>query len=162
MRVKHWAKPATESEYQAPTVESMAVSDMPGEAVLYSRGGNANSSLVRSGLGGRDPDACEKIVVPVVTLDAYLHYEGLPTPRCVKIDTEGAEIRVLRGAQRLLSSDARIVCELHPYAWREFGNTHEELKQLAAGSRRRIRYLDQQNEIVDEVKYGVVVLERFS
>jgi FkbM family methyltransferase len=145
-----------------PTVESMAVSEMPGEAVLYSRGGNANSSLARSGLGGAVADTYEKIVVPIVTLDSYLHHNGLPTPRWVKIDTEGAEIRILKGAERLLASDAGILCEVHPYAWREFGNTYDELKQLAAAARRRIRYLDQQNEIADEVKYGVVVLERIS
>jgi FkbM family methyltransferase len=145
-----------------PKIESMAVSDAPGEAVLYSRGGNSNSSLARSGLGGDINDACEKILVPVVTLDSYLHDEGVPTPHWVKIDTEGAEIRVLKGAEQLLASDAGILCELHPYAWREFGSTYEELKQLAAASCRRIRYLDQQSEIGDEVKYGVVVLERFS
>jgi FkbM family methyltransferase len=145
---------------KTPGIESMAVSDAPGEAVLYSRGGNANSSLARSGLGGGVADACEKIVVPVVTLDSYIHDKGLPIPRWVKIDTEGAEIRVLKGAERLLASDAGILCELHPYAWREFGSTYEELRQLVAESRRRIRYLDQQSEIGDEVKYGVVVLER--
>lgn len=142
-------------------IEAMAVSDTPGKAVLYSRGGNSNSSLARSGLGG-GADADEKIVVTVVTLDSYLQDQGLRTPRWVKIDTEGAEIRVLQGSQQLLASDAGILCELHPYAWREFGNTYEELKQLAAASRRRIRYLDQPSEIGDEVKYGVVVLERFS
>jgi FkbM family methyltransferase len=147
---------------KTPRIESMAVSDAPGEAVLYSRGGNANSSLARSGLGGGVADSCEKILVPVVTLDSYLHDKGLPTPRWVKIDTEGAEIRVLKGAGRLLASDAGILCELHPYAWPEFGNTYEELIHLAAASRRRIRYLDQQRGIGDEVKYGVVVLERFS
>jgi FkbM family methyltransferase len=144
-----------------PRIEPLAVSDVPGEAILYSHGGNANSSLARSGLGGDVVDACEKIVVSTVTLDSYLHDNGL-TPRWVKIDTEGAEIRVLKGAVQLLASDAGILCELHPYAWREFGNTYEELKQLAAASRRRIRYLDQQNEIAGEVKYGVVALERLS
>jgi hypothetical protein len=96
----------------------------------------------------------------MVTLDSYLSDSGLSTPRWVKIDTEGAEIRVLKGAQQLLAGEAGILCELHPYAWQEFGSSYEELRQLAAASRRRIRYLDQQSEIGDEVKYGVVVLDR--
>lgn len=50
--------------------------------------------------------------------------------------------------------------KLHPLAWRELGNIFAELQQLAAGSRRRIRYLDQPCES-DEVRYAVVVLERF-
>jgi FkbM family methyltransferase len=147
---------------KTPRIESMAVSDAPGDAVLYSRGGNANSSLAPTGLGGGVVDAYEKIVVSVVTLDSYLHDNDLPTPRWVKIDTEGAEIRVLKGAEQLLASDAGVLCELHPYAWHEFGNSYEELKQLTAASRRRIRYLDQQGEIGDEVKYGVVLLEHLS
>ena len=101
---------------KTPSVEPMAVSDTPGEALLYSRGGNSNSSLARSGLGGGIAGAHEEIVVPVITLNSYLHDTGLRTPRCVKIDTEGAEVRVLKGARQLLASDAIIICELHPYA----------------------------------------------
>jgi hypothetical protein len=93
-------------------------------------------------------------------LDDYLSEQKFPKPRCVKIDTEGAEIGILTGARRLLASDAVIICELHPYAWAEFGNTFEELKTLAKASGRRIRYLDQTNEIGDEATYGAVVLER--
>jgi FkbM family methyltransferase len=143
---------------EAPTVEPSAVSDAPGEAVLFSRGGDSNSSLARSGIGGvAEPEA---IRVPLVTLDAYLEAHSLPQPRWVKIDTEGAEIRILKGAPRLLAGGANIVCELHPYAWAEFGNSFGELQRLASESGRRIRYLDQDTEIGDDVRYGTVVLER--
>ena len=81
-------------------------------------------------------------------------------PDCVKIDVEGAEIRVLKGAKRLLESDAKIVCELHPYAWRDFGNSFSDLQFIAFAAGRRIRYLDQQHEITEPVKYGTVVLEK--
>ena len=37
-----------------------------------------------------------------------------------------------------------------------------ELKDLADAAGRRIRYLDQNAEIGDQVEYGTVVLERFS
>ena len=40
-----------------------------------------------------------------------------------------------------------------------FGNTLAELKELAAAAGRRIRYLDQDNEIGDEAEYGTVLLE---
>jgi FkbM family methyltransferase len=143
---------------EAPTVEPSAVSDAPGEAVLYSRGGDSNSSLARSGIGG--VAAPEAIHVTLVTLDAYLEEHRLPDPRWVKIDTEGAEIRILKGAPRLLASGANIVCELHPYAWAEFGNSLGELQRLAAESSRRIRYIDQDTEVGDDVRYGTVVLER--
>jgi hypothetical protein len=62
----------------------------------------------------------------------------------------------------VLSSHAGIVCELHPYAWPEFGATLSDLKELAAASGRRVRYLDQQAEIGSAAEYGAVILERRS
>ncbi len=102
----------------------------------------------------------EEIRVPLVTLDSYLSECTLPEPRCVKIDAEGAEIRILRGAKQMLSSNAEFVCELHPNAWPEFGNTFAELKDLTAAAGRRIRYLDPDTEIGEEAEYGTVLLER--
>ena len=141
-------------------VESLAVSDKAGEAVLYSLGGNSQSSLARSGIGEEAAKAAKQFRVPLVRLDDYLEESGLPCPRWVKVDAEGAEIRILQGARRLLVGDSNIVCELHPYAWAEFGNSFSELKALAAAARRRIRYLDQETEIGDAPEYGSVVLER--
>jgi hypothetical protein len=106
--------------------------------------------------------AASKEKMPAVTLDSYLSEHRLPVPRCVKIDAEGAEIRILKGAKQILASSADVVCELHPYAWREFGNTLAALKQLASTAGRRIRYLDQDVEIGDQVEYGTVLLERCS
>jgi hypothetical protein len=98
----------------------------------------------------------------VIRLDDYIANTNLPTPRWVKIDAEGAEIRILHGALKLLSSNAGIVCELHPYAWRDFGDTITDLKTLAAAAGRRIRYMDQNVELGDNPEYGTVFLERIS
>jgi FkbM family methyltransferase len=143
-----------------PTLEICACSDEAGQATLFSRGGNSQSSLARSAVEFSPVHHSEEIRVSTVTLDSYLSDHHLPTPRCVKIDAEGAEIRILKGARDLLASDAHILCELHPYAWQEFGNTLAEMKQLAAAACRRIRYLDQSAEIGDRAEYGTVLLER--
>jgi FkbM family methyltransferase len=145
-----------------PTVEVSACSDEVGEAILFSRKGNSQSSLVRSAVEFSATHQSEEIRVSTVTLDCYLVKHRLPVPRCVKIDAEGAEIRILKGATQVLASGADIVCELHPYAWPEFGNTFTELKQLAAAAGRQIRYLDQDVEITEQVEYGTVLLERYS
>ena len=60
----------------------------------------------------------------------------------------------------MLASRATILCELHPYAWQQFGNSLQELKELAAQCGRRIRYLDQDLEIGENADYGIVALER--
>jgi FkbM family methyltransferase len=145
-----------------PTIENSACSDEIGDAILFSRGGNSQSSLARFAVEFCSAHHAEEIRVPTVTLDAYLLEHRLPAPRCVKIDAEGAEIRILKGAKQILASSAYVVCELHPYAWPEFGSTLTELKELTAGSGRRVRYLDQDAEIGDHVEYGTVMLERYS
>ena len=142
-----------------PRIESMAVSDAAGEAVLYSMHGDSRSSLARSALGVVGGDA-ERFDVQVVTLDAYVASSRLAEPSWIKIDTEGAEIRILKGAAELLSGRTGVVCELHPYAWPEFGNSFDELRQLVARSGRRIRYLDQSFEATGVPHYGSVLLER--
>jgi FkbM family methyltransferase len=151
---------ALNPDLKPPVVEAAACSDSVGEATLYSRGGNAQSSLVRSGVEFSPAHKSEQIRVPLVTLDGYLLGRGLPEPRWVKIDAEGAEIRILKGAAKVLLGSTNIVCELHPYAWPEFGNTFSELKELAAASGRRIRYLDQMTEVGEQAEYGTVLLER--
>ena len=145
-----------------PVVESVACSDAPGQATLFSRGGNAQSSLVRSAVEFAPEHTSEQFTVPLVTLDSYIADNGLAVPRWVKIDPEGAEIRILKGAPRLLASDAGILCELHPYAWPEFGNSFAELKDIVAASGRRIRYIDEDQEVGDTATYGTVLLEKRS
>ena len=143
-----------------PIVESCACSDSSGEATLFSRRGNSQSSLARSAVEFAPEHKSEQIQVPLVTLDSYIAAHNLPVPRWVKIDTEGAEIRILKGAQKLLASDAGVLCELHPYAWPEFGNTYAELKDLVAETGRRMRFIDQDVEVGDTPLYGTVLLER--
>lgn len=144
-----------------PVVEALAVSDAPGEAVLYSQGGDSQSSLARSGIGETAAERAETFTVPLVSLDGYIADRGLAPPRWVKIDTEGAEIRILKGAPKLLAGPSNILCELHPYAWAEFRNSFGELQAAVRQSGRRIRYLDEDAEMrAADVRYGAVLLER--
>ena len=145
-----------------PEVEAFAVSDAAGDAVLFSGGGNAQSSLVRSGVEFSTSHRSEQVPVSLVSLDQYLSDRYLPPPQWVKIDAEGAEIRILKGAANLLKGQTRVVCELHPYAWPEFKTTFDELKNLVDAAGRRIRYLDQDCEISGQPRYGAVLLEPHS
>jgi FkbM family methyltransferase len=144
------------------TIEAFACSDVAGgEVTLYHNDSPSNSALVPLGGPGQSGDEAASFRVPVTTLDAYFAERGLPEPRCVKIDTEGAEIRVLKGARNLLASGAAIFCELHPYAWPQFGNSLREFKELLSASGRRARYLDQESQMGDDATYGIVAVERF-
>ena len=149
------ANVALNPHVKAPVVEAAAASDRAGEAILFSKGGNAQSSLVRSGVDYGNLGGVEQVPVRTITLDGY----GL-SPQWVKIDTEGAEIAILRGARRLLASDTNFLVELHPYAWPEFGVTFEDLQDIVARSGRWMRYLDQSEPLTDNPRYGIVILER--
>ena len=151
---------ALNPKLKSPTIETCAVSDAAGEAVLFSCGGNSQSSLARSGIGINAAESAEQFTVLLVTLDDYIASHALSAPRWVKIDVEGAEIRVLKGAAKLLAGDTQIICELHPYAWPEFGDSFETMQELVAASGRSIRYLDEPREFNGVPIYGSVLLER--
>lgn len=143
------------SKSRVVAIEEFACSDQEGQAILFSRAGNANSSFARSAVE-KQSLPLEKISVPTITLDRYLAKHSL-SPQAVKIDAEGAEIRILKGASQLLASEAAVLCELHPYAWAEFGNSLPELESLLACAGRKLRYLDATRK---PNTYGMTLLER--
>lgn len=90
----------------------LALSDEDGEAMLrLSRQSGAHTLL--PGLPGRS-EAERR--VPVRTLDSLLDELGSPRIDLLKLDVEGSELRVLRGAQRVLRSNRSLVLllDLHP------------------------------------------------
>lgn len=140
-------------------IEEVALSDTSGSHAFFSRGGDSMSSLARTGLGTNaySADVSEQ-TVRTMTLDNYLTANRLSFPQWVKLDTEGAEINILRGARDVLKSGTVIVCELHPYAWNEFGTTFEELLQIVRECGRSIRYLDEDLKITDGAVYGAAII----
>lgn len=99
------------------------------------------------------------MTVPLTTLDGYSERAGI-APNLVKIDVEGAEVAVLRGAQRLLASDATVLCELHPFAWERNGVSFSDLIAALKPSGRRIRYLGADQDLSGEPEYGIAELIR--
>lgn len=142
-----------------PIIESLACSDKVGQTVLFSKRGNAQSSLVRSAVEF-DEQQAEQIAIQTTTIDHYLESKGIHDPSWAKIDAEGAEIRILKGAGKLLSSNARIICELHPYAWAEFQNTYDELRDIVASAGRKMRLLSTREPAPDNPEYSTILIER--
>ena len=66
------------------------------------------------------------IEVPVVTLDDFINLK----PTVIKIDVEGFEIEVLKGAKQILKTLPKLVIELHPDMISRYGSTIEELLSL--------------------------------
>lgn len=86
------------------TINQVALSAHAGEAVLheYAEGRGGSSSLRAGSSPGQRHD--RETAVPVATLDDYVADKGIQAVRLLKIDVEGAELDVIRGALRTLET----------------------------------------------------------
>jgi FkbM family methyltransferase len=118
---------------------------------------------------GRGSESCmaaadgvyaERLMVRVVRLDSFLRDGRLDV---LKIDVEGYEELVLRGARLLLSDPLRkpraIYIEVHPYAWSSPMTTSESLLALLRGYGYMTYFLT--GEVVQKIdRYGEVLAVR--
>jgi FkbM family methyltransferase len=74
----------------------------------------------------------ETFPVPCTTIDQYMQRNNIAKIDVMKIDVEGAEIAVLKGAEKLLSSPDRptIVLEYEESAQQRFGSSCAEITSL--------------------------------
>lgn len=97
-----------------------AVGTMDGE-IWFTADKNIQNQIAQPGAAGAKP-------VPSVTLDAYFKGQRLDL---LKVDVEGFEEEVLKGAEQLLGDPTRaprlIYVEVHPYNWHLCGTTSESL-----------------------------------
>lgn len=93
-------------------VEGIALGAVEGEDTLFFVAGPSAglSSLRRPEVGAE----VQPIRVPIVTVDAYLRQHSIRSVDFIKIDVEGGELHVFKGAESLLSRKPRpvILCEL--------------------------------------------------
>jgi hypothetical protein len=107
----------------------MALSDVVGEArLLVPQGGNSGAGSL-----ARKPGEAS-VAVPVTTLDEFCHQRGLSRVDLLKVDVEGAELKVFRGAQQLLASSGApiIMFEVGESLTAGFGASTSEVKRFLA------------------------------
>jgi FkbM family methyltransferase len=122
-------------------IEEVAVSDAVGTVDFVTTGTSMMNSIFKGVPQGHTRPGGPERSIPVRTarLDQFFD-AGRRT--VAKIDTEGHEIAVLRGAPALLASPARIFVELHPWAWESQEAAWAELLDLCRRNRREVRRLD--------------------
>lgn len=100
----------------------IAISDTAGTARFYLGTNESTGSLCRV-------QTAEAIAVPTETLDGVLERNGMTRVDAVKLDAEGAEMKIIRGMRQLLGrSDRPILFVEHNYsALRAAGSSAEEL-----------------------------------
>jgi len=71
-------------------------------------------------------DACETITLPTCSLDQLVSDNNIPVPQLIKLDTQGSEIDILRGAATLLKSVDIIYIEVPILPYNEDAPTFDE------------------------------------
>lgn len=112
-----------------------AVSDRDGTGALIVAGTAGESRLVGTGrsadLKVRTTNQAGAVIsVPTVTIDGFCAREGVQ-PSFIKIDVEGAELAVLRGARETIRRGGdrlALFVELHPSIWKLSGETRADFE----------------------------------
>lgn len=111
-------------------IEPLAVCEQSGSASFCARAFSGANALVARAAGGADV-----ITVPTTSIDEYCDAHGL-VPDVVKIDVEGAELDVLRGARRTLARPGvTVFVEFHPATWTFMGVRPEQIRAELATQR---------------------------
>jgi FkbM family methyltransferase len=97
------------------SLRQIALSDRSGSSVLHLAGQGAGTNSLHRSLRPLAAIATEEIVT--ATLDEYADQAGLDDITLLKIDTEGHDLAVLRGARNLLAG-GRISVAQFEYNWR--------------------------------------------
>lgn len=98
---------------------NLGLSDSPGERLLKI---NPNSTMSRlSAKGG------EEIMVPVATLAEFCQNNNIPHIDFVKIDTEGHDLEVLKGAAYFLENIDILQCEVSANRYNRFHAFFEDI-----------------------------------
>lgn len=105
------------------SVLPVALSDSDGEAELELKGGvgDGKHTLNTSNTG-------QKITIQTCRLDTLIAQDDIPQPNVMKIDVEGAEAKVLDGAEDTLSDVRSIICEVHTQDLQKFESSSEEIE----------------------------------
>jgi len=107
-----------------------------GAVKFFVSGRDPNASLSREAPGkywywaGRDKPSLQECRVTMTTVDQFCEALAM-TPGFMKLDVEGAELDVLRGAAGMLRKcRPLILLETHVFAWESFGCSAEALHAL--------------------------------
>lgn len=132
-----------------------AASDHSGEAVLHMAGTHPSNTLAPI-LG--DAFAWTPIKVRMLSLNDYCDEKGV-TPSVVKIDVEGWELSVLKGATHLFNlPETIILVEMHPYAWQSAGHDAQAVNAFLKMHHLEMEPLTGQKDPL--LEYGEVWIKR--
>jgi FkbM family methyltransferase len=95
-----------------PNVEArqLAVGDTQSTVILFAQELSAYNRGLSSVVSNYDLDGTERAIhVPQITLDSFVESNSFPKISVIKIDTQGSELSVLKGAHDVISHDKPVI-----------------------------------------------------
>ena len=135
LSVLEWHR--TRNKFSQWTVVPKAVSDIDaeGEEFFLIDAGDSPMNSLTTGVPGTSlmrGRNIRKTSIQTITLDTFCSENGL-RPNLVKIDVEGAELLVLRGASKLLRAACpTLILAVHPY-WLPKGQSTRQIFEFLTG-----------------------------
>jgi FkbM family methyltransferase len=137
---------------QAVTVFESAVGEKTGKIVFENLNGSTTSHIAFT----NDASSPNSRVVDCIALNELS--ASLPEPTLVKVDIEGAELKMLLSDTGLFQNKKiKFLVELHPWAYPEFKADFEKLCEKITSSGREISLLDEKKNKADLPFYGTIV-----
>jgi FkbM family methyltransferase len=131
-------------------VVRVIVADAAGELDFYTQGATMAAALFPENIEVLSPERGEGRLevsrTATTTIDGFCAERSIRPDR-IKIDVEGAELSVLRGAGAALESDAEILCEVHPQAIAFMSGTVDEVEELLMTNNRRVERVGDPNPL---------------
>lgn len=139
-----------------------AVTDTVGVLSFFVRGHSMCASLARGNLSRcttATRSRVQEIRVPSLTLDSFCTSRSI-APSIMKIDVEGGELRVLKGARSLLlqDHDVAMICEIHPREMARCGATESALHAYVTEVGYQLLSLQPPNLL--GIRHGLIVREK--
>lgn len=119
------------------TIRREAVSNTSGARHFVERGTDGGNRIARA-------FAAHSVEVPALTIDEFCATSRL-IPDVIKVDVEGAELDVLRGARQTIAArgaSLALFVELHPSVWPTIGTSRAETEAELHAQRLAIEPLD--------------------
>jgi FkbM family methyltransferase len=94
-------------------------------------------------------EALETVQVAARRLDDVLTVHSINDVKLIKLDAEGAELSILRGASRLLATHPVLIFEANEKNLKPFGYTVRDVIDFVSGYGYSLRQLDEENWIAE-------------
>lgn len=97
------------------------------KAIRPADGANTGASVYIEVTPHFTPGRYSAETLPMVPLDVYVQRANLPPPDLLKLDVQGAELDVLRGAESILSNTRYVLLEVSLHRWNKGAPMIEEV-----------------------------------